>query len=98
MSQKEFLKNYRLGFSKNYLDKSRFKPEDNFPLYGEHKCLVRKHLTQEVSVWIPSLMCIAYNNNNNNNNGRCHQSQERNAHVCRIRDCTTFEMQKQIFP
>ena len=49
MANKEFLKNYRLGFSKNYLDKSRYKAVDNFPKYGVPDSLVKKHLTEEVS-------------------------------------------------
>ena len=43
---KDYFKNYRLGFSRNY---TKLDPAANFPLYTTHQCMVRKHLTKEVS-------------------------------------------------
>ena len=46
MSHKEFMKNYRLGQSKSYL---KYDPKDNYPDYSKHGCMVKRHLTLEVS-------------------------------------------------
>ncbi|KAK2154015.1 hypothetical protein LSH36_279g03125 [Paralvinella palmiformis] len=45
MSHKEFMRDYRLGLSKNYLKRPA---KDNFPLYTTHQCMVRNHLTLEM--------------------------------------------------
>ena len=47
MSQTEFMKNNRLGLSKNYLN---YPAKDNFPLYSTHDNMVKNHLTQEVRI------------------------------------------------
>ena len=37
---------------------SKFTQRDNFPVYGDHKCLVRNHLNLEVS--LTAYFCISY--------------------------------------
>ena len=50
MSQKEFMKEYRGGQSKNYL---KYSPKDNFPVYGtgDKANMTSKHLTLDVSAF-----------------------------------------------
>ena len=43
---KEHMSKNRLGFSRNYVNRPA---AENFPLYTTHQCMVRKHLTPEVS-------------------------------------------------
>ena len=46
------LNSCRLGLSKNYMKRPA---KENFPTYTTHQCMVRKHLTLEVSVVYCSL-------------------------------------------
>ena len=46
MSLKDFMKKYRLGQSNRYL---KYDPKDNYPDYSKHGCMVKRHLTLEVS-------------------------------------------------
>lgn len=43
----------RLGLSKNFMKKPA---KDNFPTYTTHQCMVRKHLTPEVSLYITNVV------------------------------------------
>jgi len=41
-----FVKDYRLGLSKNYM--KNYEAKDNYPDYSKHQCTVGRHLTLEV--------------------------------------------------